>query len=139
MKTFIDWLGEGHLLPDRRPTGLATRINPTPFTQPQLQAMRGKPPKLPKPKPIQVRKDPALQVQVGSMPTPFPDAITALNGLGIDLLPPRDDELEKVIEKDDQRPRRPLTRTASGGISLGASSTCRYQTEAGAEKRSSWT
>jgi hypothetical protein len=131
MKTFIEWLEEGHLLPDRLPAGLATRINPTPFTLSQLQKFKGTPPKPPKSKAIQVKKDPALQAPVVSVPTPFPDAIMALNGLGIDLLPPRDDELEKVIEKDNQRPRRPLTRTASGGISLGSGSTGRYRPEAG--------
>ncbi len=119
MRTFIEWLKEGHLLPDKRPAGLATRINTTPFTLTQLQAMKGNPPKLPKPKAIQIKKDPALQVPVGSMPKPFPDAITALNGLGIDLLPPRDDELEKVIDKDERRLPRPVVRTPSGGFSLG--------------------
>lgn len=120
MKTFIEWLGEGHLLPDRRPAGLATRMNPTPFTLSQLQKIKGKPPKLPKPKAIQVKKDPSLQIPAGTTPTmPLPDPITALNRLGIDLLPPRDDELEKVIEKDDRRPRRPVVRTPSGGVSLG--------------------
>lgn len=118
MRTFIEWLEEGRLLPDKRPAGLATRINTTPFTLPQLQAMKGKPPTLPKPKTIQVKKDPALQVPANPVTTPFPDAITALNRLGIDLLPPRDDELEKVIEKDDRRPRRPVVRTASGGVTL---------------------
>ncbi len=119
MRTFIEWLEEGHLLPDKRPAGLASRINTTPFTLTQLQAMKGKPPKLPKPTTIQVKKDPALQVPANPMPTtPFPDAITALSRMGIDLLPPRDDELEKVIEKDDRRPRRPVVRTASGGVTL---------------------
>lgn len=118
MKTFIEWLVEGHLLPDRRPAGLATRINPTPFSLPQLQKIKGKLPKVPRPNAIQAKKDPALQVPAGSIPTPLPDAITALNGLGIDLLPPRDDELEKAIEKDDHRPRRPVACTPSGGITL---------------------
>jgi hypothetical protein len=119
MKTFVKWLEEGHLLPDKRQSGLASRINATPFTLTQLQAMKGNPPKLPKPKTIQVKKDPALQVPAHQLlTTPFPDAITGLNRMGIDLLPPRDDELEKVIEKDDRRPCRSVVRTASGGVTL---------------------
>jgi hypothetical protein len=68
---------------------------------------------------LKSQKDPAFQIPSGSMPTPFPDAITALNGLGIDLLPPRDDELEKVIEKDRRRLPRQVVHTPSGGVSLG--------------------
>ncbi len=119
MKTFIEWLGEGHLLPDRRPAGLASRMNTTPFTLSQLQRMRGKPPKPPKPKAIQVKKDPAFQIPANLAPTPFPDAITALNRLGIDLMPPHDDELEKVIEKDRRRLPRAVVRTSTG-ITLAA-------------------
>jgi hypothetical protein len=38
--------------------------------------------------------------------------------MGIDLLPPRDDEIEKVIEKDDQRPARQVIGTPNGGVTL---------------------
>ncbi|RUL88170.1 hypothetical protein [Tautonia sociabilis] len=93
-------------------------MNTTPFTVVQLQQMKGKPPKLPKPKTIRVKKDSAYQIPADSTPTPFPDAITALNGLGIDLLPPRDDELEKVVEKDRNRRPRPVAGTPSGGVTL---------------------
>lgn len=119
MRTFIEWLEEGQLLPDRRPAGLATRINTTPFTQAQLGAAKGTMPKPPKPKAIQVRKDPALQIPASPTPTmPMPDAITALSRMGIDLLPPRDDEIERVIEKDKQRRPRPVVRTPGGGVTL---------------------
>jgi len=63
MKNFIEWLAqEGLLLPDKPPAGLTTRINPTPFTLSQLRRIKGKPTKFPKPKPIKVKKHPALQV-----------------------------------------------------------------------------
>jgi hypothetical protein len=109
-------------LPDRRPAGLATRINTTPFTLAQLGATKGiTAPKPPKPKAIQIKKDPALQVQARPMPAaPFHDAITALGRMGIDLMPPRDDEIQKVIEKDEQRPARRVARTPSGGVSLAS-------------------
>jgi hypothetical protein len=50
--------------------------------------------------------------------TPLPDCTTSLSRMGIGLLPPRDDEIEKVIEKDDQRSARQVIGTPNGGVTL---------------------
>jgi hypothetical protein len=38
----------------------------------------------------------------------LPNDLSLLRLLGIDLLPPRDDELEALVRKDERRPRRKL-------------------------------
>jgi hypothetical protein len=38
----------------------------------------------------------------------MPDDLSMLRLFGIDLLPPRDDELEALVKKDERRPRRKL-------------------------------
>jgi len=74
-----------------------------------------KPPKKARPTaPAKVKPVPMKPVGEARMP----DAVSLMNRLGIDLLPPRSDEIEKIVEKDKQRLPRRVVRTSNGGVTL---------------------
>lgn len=111
MLTFMQYIEmratEGLWLNDKNAVvGLSRIVPPTP-------PKRTKATSTPKIKPVHApsQAKPCREAQL-------PDAVTALNRLGIDLLPPRDDEIKKIIEKDKERPARRPVRTPGGGVAL---------------------
>ena len=55
-----------------------------------------------------------------NVPLPvLPDTVTALSRMGIDLLPPRNDEIERIVRVDKGRLPRRAVRTPNSGVTLG--------------------
>jgi hypothetical protein len=104
------WLNDKNAVP-----GMSKIIPPSPPKKSRSTA----PPKI---RPVHAPRPakPCREVQL-------PDAMTALNRLGIDLLPPRNDEIEMMVEKDKRRPARRPARTASRGVTLAPSPTMKCQ------------